>query len=139
MRVQYIELVGKKYPMVLSLSAIERIEEEFGSMESMDQALTYNESTGLTGIVHAAETVLGVLLDAGRTYASIIGEDVPPLPSCRLADVLDMDIAVMIGMIFGVISSSSEREVEAVSKNAGATGEDTAATRGSSLPEPRPD
>lgn len=139
MKVNYIELAGRKYPMVLSLSAIQRIEEEFGSMEGMSEALTYHEETGLTAVIQAVETVLGIFLDAGRKYVSAIGEEVPPPLPCRITDVLDMDAMSARDLIGGVIDSGTRREVEAAAKNGVATGTDAAAARGSSSPEPKPD
>lgn len=141
MRVVYLSLGGKKYPMCMSLTSFERIEEEFGDLDQMLEALTDSSSGGLAVVIRAAETALGIFLDAGRIYAASKGETVPPLPDCRITDLLGMDDLNFSDLISSVISSSTEREVEAEpSKKEGATEAPPAeAARGSALPPHKPD
>lgn len=143
MRVIKIKLDGVEYPMCMSLTAVERIEEEFGGLEQMMEAVSYSDATGMSGLIHAMETALGIFLDAGRIYVQQNGGTVPPLPDCRIADLLGVDD---LGSVFGdllgaVVSASSEREVEAEpSKKGGATAEGpVAADRGFDSPQPKPD
>lgn len=142
MRVIKVKLDGVKYPMCMSLTAVERIEEEFGGLEQMMEALNYSDATGMSGLIHAMETALGIFLDAGRIYVQRSGETVPPLPDCRIADLLGVDdLSGVFGDLLGnVVSASSEREVEAEpSKKGEATAEAPAeAVRGSSFPQPEP-
>lgn len=141
MRVAYLTLGENKYPMCMSLTSVERIEEEFGGLEQLMEALTYSSAGGLANVIRAAETALGIFLDAGRIYASGRGGEVPPLPDCRITDLLGVDDLNFVELIGGVISNSTEREVEAESpKKDGATAEGPAeAARGSGLPPHKPD
>lgn len=142
MKVIPITLNGVEYPLCMSLAAVERIEEEFGGLEQLMEALTYTNAGGLTGVIRAAETALGIFLDAGRTYVTMRGETVPPLPDCRLTDLLGVDDMDFSGLIGSVVSASTEREVEAEpSKKGEATAEEppAEAVRGSDSPQPKPD
>lgn len=141
MRITHLTLGEVKYPMCMSLTSVERIEEEFGGLEQMMEALTYSSAGGLTNVIRAAETALGIFLDAGRVYSASRGEAVPPLPDCRLADLIGMDDLDFAGLVGSVISSSTEREVEAEpSKKEGATEALPAeADRGSASPPDKPD
>lgn len=141
MRVTYLTLGEQKYPMCMSLTSIERIEEEFGGLEQLMEALTYSSAGGLTNVIRAAETALGIFLDAGRIYSASRGEAVPPLPDCRITDLIGMDDLDFARLVNSVISSSTEREVEAEpSKKEGATAALPAETgRGSALPPDKPD
>lgn len=140
MRVTYLDLDGVKYPMCCPASAYERLEEEFGSLELMGKALT-DSSGGVSPVVQAMEAVLGIFLDAGRACVSRRGETVPPLPDCRLADLIDLNDFSILDTVNSVISDSAKREVEALPpKNGEATDQDPAADgRGSTSPLPRPD
>lgn len=141
MRITYLTLGDVKYPMCMSLTSIERIEEEFGSLEQMMESLTYSSAGGLTNVIRAAETVLGIFLDAGRVYSTSRGETVPPLPDCRITDMLGMDDGLdFAGLVNTVISDSTEREVEAEpSKKEEATEALPAeADRGSAFPPDKP-
>lgn len=141
MRVTYLTLGGVEYPMCMSLTSVERIEEEFGGLEQLMEALTYSSAGGLTNVIRAAETVLGIFLDAGRVYFTSRGEAVPPLPDCRIADLIGMDDLDFAGLVNSVISDSTEREVEAEpSKKEGATEALPAeAGRGFASPPDKPD
>lgn len=142
MRITYLTLGETKYPMCMSLTSIERIEEEFGGLEQLMEALTYSGAGSLTNVIRAAETVLGIFLEAGRVYSTSLGETVPPLPDCRITDMLGMDDGLdFAGLVGSVISSSTEREVEAdSSKKEGATEALPAeADRGSASPPDKPD
>lgn len=143
MRVIKIKLDGVEYPMCMSLTAVERIEEEFGGLEEMMEAVSYSDATGMSGLIRSMETALGIFLDAGRIYVQQNGETVPPLPDCRIADLLGVDDlgGVFGDLLGGVVSSSSEREVEAEpSKKGEATAEGpAAAVRGFDSPQPKPD
>lgn len=141
MKVIPIKLGEVDYPMCMSLTAVERIEEEFGGLEQLMESLTYTNAGGLTNVIRAAETVLGIFLDAGRTYATARGETVPPLPDCRLTDLLGVDEMNFSGLVNEVIGASTTREVEAEPpKKEEATAEVPAeAVRGFDSPQPEPD
>lgn len=141
MRVTYLTLGETKYPMCMSLTSVERIEEAFGGLNQMMEALTYSNAGGLSGVIQAAETALGIFLDAGRVYAASRGEEVPSLPGCRITDLLGMDDLDFSGLVGAVVSASTEREVEAEPLKKGEATEDlpAEAARGSALPPVKPD
>lgn len=141
MRVVHITLAGVKYPMCMSLSSVKRIEEEFGSLEKMMAALSDIETCGITPMIEAIETALGIFLDAGRIYCGINGETVPPLPDCPLSDLIGADDADLVESILEVVGTSSKREVEAAppKKEAAAAEAPEEGAPGSALPPPKQD
>lgn len=121
MRLSYIELLGEKHPMCFSLAASEALAEKFGGLENMDKALSGGD---IRTTANAIDTILTVLLKAGRTYVSAIGGELPPEIQCRPADLIDVtDGAEAIKSMFSAIQNDNAREVEAKSKNGGATQE----------------
>lgn len=138
-RVVYLPLAGKKYPMILSMNAISRIEEEFGGIEKLTESMNYSESLGFSSAVASIEKAFGIFLEAGRTFCSCQGLEIPEQLPCSVADFMGVDDAQRL--IGEVIRAGSEREVEAApGKNGEATEEDTAAApRGSASPPREPD
>lgn len=118
MKISYIELLGKQYPLCFSLSAAEKLSEQFGDLNKLQETL----ASGDTGeVAKAADVLLSVLMEAGRVYCTIAGIEQPePLP-CRPSDLIDVSDPTALTSIFLAISAGNEREVEAVSKNAEAT------------------
>lgn len=114
MKVNYIELLGAKHPLCYSLSAMEELCDVFGSLDAMFEEIT-NDNIGKQ--VKALNTMLGVLMKAGRIYAEAIGEELPPKLKCKPSDLIDMRDPEAVKAILGVISDDSKREVEAQSKN----------------------
>lgn len=120
MRLTYIELKeGERHPMCFSLSATERIVDEFGGLDEMTQAIT--QEGDLVGKIRAINTMLEILLDAGRRYCGEMGIEMPPKIKCRPGDLIDITDGAAIGKIFETMQNDSHREVEA--KNAGPTPE----------------
>lgn len=115
MRVSYIELCGEKHPLCFSLSATEDIIEEFGSVEAMGDIITGND---MLPRIRAVDTVLTILLRAGRAYCSAMGMEMPAPLRCRPADVIDITSGDAVSAIFDTMKKDGERSVEAVSKNA---------------------
>lgn len=114
MKVTYVEFLGQKHPLCFSLAASEKILEEFGSLESMSQAITGED---VPRKVHALDRVLQILMKAGRIYVSACGEDLPPELPCRPADLIDVRDPQAVAAIFAVMRSDTERTVEAEAKN----------------------
>ncbi|MBD5169242.1 MAG: hypothetical protein HDT20_03860 [Oscillibacter sp.] len=114
MKVSYIELLGKQYPMCFSLTAATEMDKAFGGLESLAKRM----QTG--GLAEQAETInkaLEILMKAGRTYAVAAGMEVPdPLP-CSPADLIDVTDGAAVKAIFSAISNDTDREVETVPKN----------------------
>lgn len=121
MRVNYIELAGKKYPMCFSMSATEDICDAFGSTEAMFEAVG---AADVKRRLQAFDTVLGILMRAGRKYCQLMGEEVPDELPCRPADVIDMSDPDAMTTLFSTISGDAETKVETVSKNAVPTQDD---------------
>ena len=111
MKLSYVQLGGEKHPACFSLSAIEAIEDEFGSLDKMREDLA-------SGSIKAINSVLEIMLDAGRAYCTGMGMDLPPKLKCRPADLIDVTDTEVVHDIFAVISGDSERSVEVRSKNA---------------------
>lgn len=110
MKLGHINLAGEEYPVCFSLSAIEDIEDEFGSLDAMRERLT-------SGSTKAINRVLEIMLKAGRSYCVGMGVDCPPALKCRPGDLIDVRDGGVIRDIFAVISGDSERTVEVQSKN----------------------
>lgn len=115
MRVNYIELVGKRFPLVFSMSATEDICDAFGSTEAMFEAIG---AADVKRRLQAFNTVLEILMRAGRKYCQLMGEEVPDELPCRPADVIDMSDPDAMTTLFSVFSNDAETTVETVSKNA---------------------
>ena len=118
MRVSYIELLGEQHPMCFSLAASEELSEKFGSLEKMQKEMG---SKDISKIAKAFDTILTVLLKAGRIYVSAAGGELPKELPCRPADLIDVTDGEAVKAIFTAISADTSREVEAKGKNARAT------------------
>jgi len=116
MKISYINLLGKDYPLCFSLSATEKLTEEFGSLENMQSAMGENS-------VKAITKILDVLLEAGQKYCSVAGIECPPPLPCRAADVIDLSDPEAVTAIFRAMKAGNDREVEVAEKNAVATPE----------------
>ena len=120
MNVTYIELAGKRHPLCFSLAVSEKLDEAFGGLENMQDEL---DSKSVSRISKAVDIVLTALIEAGRIYMTACGEAdaLPPRLICRPVDLLDVRDQKVISTVLAAIKGDSSREVEAVSKNGGAT------------------
>lgn len=111
MKTGYVKLLGEKHPLCFSLSATEEIVERFGGTGQMTDALT---SADTAQKLRAVDTVLEILMRAGRAYCAAVGEALPkPLP-CRPADVIGIDEAnEVVSRIFDTITADASRQIEA--------------------------
>lgn len=135
MKIGYLELMGQKHPMCFSYSAAAELEEAFGSLEGVE-AQVFDDK--LTVCVPATNTLLEVLMKAGRIYAKAMGEELPaPLP-CRPVDLIPANDKKAISAVFATISGDAKREVEVKAKNVPAT-QDEEALRGSTTTVPGQD
>ena len=105
MKLSYIQLAGEKRPVCFSLSAIEEIMDEFGSLDKMKTELT-------GGNVRAINRVLEIMLDAGAAYCKGMGIDCPPKLQCRPGDLIGVGDTGVMTQIFEAIREDSERSVE---------------------------
>lgn len=110
MKVSYIELANEKHPVCFSLSAIEDIEDAFGSLDGMRKELE-------AGKVKAINKVLEIMLASGRAYCEGMGIECPPKLPCRPGDLIDVRDGSVVTEIFSAMSGDTERTVEAKGKN----------------------
>lgn len=113
MRIGYIELCGEKHPLCFSLSATEEICQQFGDLSNMGKALA---ETDVAKHLHAVDSVLSILMRAGRRYCEVIGEELPPPLPCRPADVIGLGDKSAIEAIYATINDDNARTVEAKPK-----------------------
>lgn len=118
MRLSYIELLGKKHPLCFSLAAAEALDEAFGSIEKLDEEIG---SKDVGRIARATNTLLEILMEAGRIYAAALGEELPEKLPCRPADVIDVRDKTVLANAMAAIRGDTQREVETESKNMEAT------------------
>lgn len=113
MRVSYVLLGGEKRPVCFSLSAVEELEEEFGSLDAMREAL-------VSGRVTAINRVLEIMLRAGNNYCEAMGLEHPAPLKCRPSDLIDVsDIrdGSVVTDIFAAMKNDTNRSVETTRKN----------------------
>lgn len=120
MRLNYIELAGQMHPLCFSLAASERISDEFGSLENM-QKMMMDESVSEGDRIRTIDRVLTIMMDAGRIYASAMGEQLPPKLPCRPADLIDPVDPKTLMTLTSTMSADTERTVEIAAKNGEAT------------------
>lgn len=121
MKVTYIELLGQKHPLCFSLAAAEALREKFGSLGKMNEALTSSDEKESA---NAIDCSLLVMLKAGRTYLSAIGEKLPPPVPCLPSEVLHASEKInALEAIYAAVVNDTAREVEIEvdEKNAQAT------------------
>ena len=110
MKLHYLNIGGEKRPACFSLSAVEEIEDEFGSLDKMVEDLN-------KGKVKTVGKVLDIMLKAGTAYCAGMGIECPPPLKCRAADIIDVTDADVIKEIFSVMNGDAERTVEVKGKN----------------------
>lgn len=108
MKVHYIELLGKKHPLCFSMAAAEELDEHFGGLDKMADALT---SKDIKVVAKATDKVLMEMLKAGRIYAGAMGEELPPAIPCKPSDILDPREGRAISAIFAALKGDSARKV----------------------------
>lgn len=110
MKLSYVQLGGEKHPVCFSLSAIEAIEEEFGSLDNMREGL-------VGGKVKAINRVLEIMIDAGRAYCAAMDLKCPPKLKCRPGDLIDITDGDIVKDILGAMAADGERKIETKGKN----------------------
>ena len=114
MRMSYIEILGQKHPVCLSLTAAAELEDACGGLSDF---LTRVKTSSFAKQTEYINKTVEILLKAGRIYASASGLELPdPLP-CSPADLIDVMDAEVIDSVFAVFHKDTEREVETVPKN----------------------
>ena len=118
MKVSYIELLGQKHPLCMSMSAAEELTEEFGGLDKMADMLDQDD---VPKMARAVDRILTILMKAGRIYAGALGEELPPELPCRPADLIDVRDQAAVQAICSAMRADTERTVEVEGKNAEAT------------------
>jgi len=114
MKISYIELLDKQYPMCWSLAASEKISEKYGSMENMQKAIGSKDFATMS---KAIDFVLGTLIDAGRIYCQMAKIECPEALPCRPADLIDLSDPTAMNAMLEAMTKGNERDVEVASKN----------------------
>ena len=118
MKVNYITLGGVDYPMCFSLTASEELSDAFGGLDNISKALGDKD---IGNLARAVNTILIILIKAGRTYVEMTGGKTPPELKCKPADLIDVRDPSAVESIFAAISADNSREVEVQLKNAETT------------------
>lgn len=118
MRITQIKILGAVRPMCFSARVAAAVEDHFGGMEQMADALT--------GEKYIASNIwlLAKMLDAGARYEKMEGNDCPPVPSEEeLLDGCDLeDLRGLTAKLFGAIMTSRKQTVQLEpGKNGGTT------------------
>ncbi len=113
MKVNYIELAGKRHPLCCSLTATAALEDAFGDLTKMGESLMQG---GIRAKMDAFNKVLTILMQAGRVYVHAEGGELPEPLTCAPSDLLDVTSGTAVRAIFSTISGDTKREVEAETK-----------------------
>lgn len=108
MRVTEIDIMGKKYPMCFSARVMGAVEEKYGDMAGMADALTSG-----AGAIGANVWLLEQVLKAGERYTALIGEGSTPAPTMdTLLDCCDLtDLSGLTAKLFDCIIGSRAKSV----------------------------
>lgn len=117
MKITYINLMGKDYPLCWNLEVGAKLQEQYGDIDSLMEALR-GES------IRAMINTLDALLEGGQNYCKVAGIECPPPLPCSVGSVIDISDTSAVAEAFKAINAGSEREVEVVEKNAAATPEE---------------
>lgn len=128
-RCTFIELAGKKYPLIFSLAASKAISAKYGGIAKIGEML----NTGNLGVkeIETISFVITVLISQGCAYKNMFEADLPPEPGARhdgekYISLSQEEVEICIGIseagmiiekITECINKSSETEIEAETKN----------------------
>lgn len=134
-RITYMELAGKKYPLVFSLGAAKKIAEKYGDLEKLDEALSLETVDAET--LDMLGYALAVLMQQGCAYKNKFEKDLPPEPDAHMEDgkyitLTQEEIETCVGFgseqmtapILEALGRSMDTELETESKNEGAPKDD---------------
>lgn len=114
-RIVYIDIAGKKYPLLFSVRAAKEIFEAYQDLAGVERAVLEE------GNVDATMRLLEVMLREGARYSKLVnGEEITPPKSDDLETLVPFYDAELRGALIGAIFNSSfnEIEVETDPKNA---------------------
>lgn len=108
MRISQIEILGAIRPMCFSARVATAVEEKYGGMEKLMDALTGEQ------YMSSNIWLLGKMLDAGARATKMEGNSCPPAPSeDELLDGCDLsDMRGLTAKLFAAMMASKEQHVE---------------------------
>ncbi len=115
-RIEYVDLLGKQYPLCFTISAQEQVNKEFGGLSQMFDAIKKDSDAAAPVMI----TLLHILMIGGAARTKALAwmsdetPDLPKLPSKDdLKDLMTIgEIAAIKEHIFRTIRRSMERTVE---------------------------
>lgn len=115
-RMQYVDILGKQYPLCFTISAQEQVNKEFGGLSKMFDAIKGDADAAPSAVTD----LLHILMVGGaarvKALAWMEGEtpDLPKLPPREvLKELVTMgDVAALKENVFFAIRRSMERTVE---------------------------
>lgn len=115
--IKIVRIGGVDYPAIFSVSTLEVIESEFGSLDGLDAALGDNHMASLAALIRI---IRSMLVDASE-YIHYMGLDIPTpdVPPERILKIAINPADVQTAM-FGVLAS--DRDVVAEAKDDGDDG-----------------
>lgn len=119
MKIGTIELAGQTHPLCFSLEACGEVEEAFGSLEAMEQALV--NPLSFKTFAQSMDAALLPMLKAGRIYAQMMGEELPPAITLLPSQLIAPGDRQIIRAIRDTISGDTKTEIQVVRGNAEAT------------------
>lgn len=135
-RITYIELAGKKYPLIFSLAASKAVSAKFGGIDKIGELL--NSGNIGTREIEAISFLVTVLIKQGCAYKNMFEADLPPEPGARhdgekyislsqeeVETCITLNEAgIIIEKITECVNGSSQTEIETETKNMKAPKED---------------
>lgn len=118
MKMHYVEMLGERHPLCLSFTAAAALDERFGGLENMTDAMM---SGSVSKRAEALDVVLTEMMRAGRVYAAAMGEQLPkPIP-CKPSDLLSAQDGSALAAVFAAVRANTHREVKTAEGKAEAT------------------
>ena len=113
--IKIVRIGGVDYPAIFSVSTLEVIESEFGSLDGLDSALNDNSMASLSALIRI---IRSMLVDASE-YIHYMGIDIPTpdIPPERILKIAINPADVQSAM-FGVLLTG-DRDVVAEAKDDG--------------------
>ena len=122
-RITYIEIMGREYPMCLTVGATKVFRNVFGiGIKNIDQLMELAEDgENVDMVLGNMLQILQILLNGGRNAvqcrARMAGEEVPEIPAFTADDLMNIytlaDIGELSKKIMAAISDSYRQEIEA--------------------------
>lgn len=138
-RITYIEIMGREYPMCMTVGATKVFRNVFNiGIKNIDQLMELAEDgENVDYVLGNMLQILRILLNGGRDAvqcrARMAGEEVPEIPTFSTDDLLNIytlaDIGDLTQKIMTAISASYRKEIESKPvKNAGEAVSDSKAS-----------